>query len=508
MVLDFADFRLDSDRYELTRAGEHIAVEPLVLDLISLLAGHPGQLFSKDQLQRRLWSGKVVSDATIPGTVKSARKALGDDGRTQRFIQTVHGRGFRFNPSCDFSLVSPISAPPPATPTFFSLLVMPLQAIGGDTAVQAATRLTREIEGILKRIPLMNISTEGGHYAALSLIPLPRQIYEQSGIDYIVSGILSENTEGIRVSLQFMEGSAGSMRWSDHFDYVAVPTATDLEEVAIDVCAKLQPQINIAVLQSIECSGGERCSRALYLQAVNRISLRGCHEGSFLEAAGLLRRSIELEPGLPYPPAYLSLVLAFGYRIGVLSDREPARSEAIIMAERALDLDDMDTTVLGFCGCALADVGFVERGMMLLRKSLRINDYNPQAWVALGAAELLTGDIDQAVIHLSRGVRVSPLDGCLSVWRSLLAVALLMKNDPVAAEREARLGCEHNDKTHLPHIVLAAARLRQDDRAGACRALNEAYRVRPELNAGEIRQLVGQTLEEQLLLLREGSGSV
>ncbi|MEM7293354.1 MAG: hypothetical protein AAF420_08180, partial [Pseudomonadota bacterium] len=276
-------------------------------------------------------------------------------------------------------------------------------------------------------------------------------------------------------------------------------------ELALDLCAKLQPQINIAILESINAAEGEQSAKSLYLKAVNLVSIRGCHEATFMESAGLLRRSIELDASLPYAPAFLSLVLAFGYRVGVLSDREAAKTEALAMAEAALELNDFDTNVLGYCGCALADVGMLERGILLLRKSLHANDTNPQAWVALGAVMILTGNVPAAVEHLDRGMRVSPLDGCLAVWRSIYALALILNQDPIAAESEALLACEHNEKTHMPRIALAAARLLKKDARGAQRAVKEAFRIRPDLPDAEIRYLVGPDLTEQLLSLREPS---
>ena len=44
----------------------------------------------------RVWDGRFVSDATLSSRIKSARQAIGDNGRDQRLIRTIHRRGFRF----------------------------------------------------------------------------------------------------------------------------------------------------------------------------------------------------------------------------------------------------------------------------------------------------------------------------------------------------------------------------------------------------------------------------
>ncbi len=96
MVFRWDDFELDSDGFTLTRAGEPIAVEPRVLDLLVWLVRRPGALVTKEELNREVWDGQIVGDAALSRCVYEARRALGDDAKRQRYIATVHGRGFRF----------------------------------------------------------------------------------------------------------------------------------------------------------------------------------------------------------------------------------------------------------------------------------------------------------------------------------------------------------------------------------------------------------------------------
>jgi hypothetical protein len=53
-------------------------------------------VISRDEIIETVWDGRVVSDSAIDSRIKSARQALGDDGTVQRFIKTIHRKGFRF----------------------------------------------------------------------------------------------------------------------------------------------------------------------------------------------------------------------------------------------------------------------------------------------------------------------------------------------------------------------------------------------------------------------------
>ena len=95
LILRFADIEIDTNQYELCSGGKRIDVEPLVFDLLVHFGKHANTLFRRDNLMAAVWGGRVVSDATISGCIKSARKVQGDSGDKQLYIKTVHGRGFR-----------------------------------------------------------------------------------------------------------------------------------------------------------------------------------------------------------------------------------------------------------------------------------------------------------------------------------------------------------------------------------------------------------------------------
>ncbi len=92
----FGEFALESELHELTAGGEPVAVEPQVFALLLYLIENRNRVISKDELIEAVWDGRFVSDAAIFSRVKSARQAVGDNGRDQAVIKTIHGKGFRF----------------------------------------------------------------------------------------------------------------------------------------------------------------------------------------------------------------------------------------------------------------------------------------------------------------------------------------------------------------------------------------------------------------------------
>lgn len=92
----FGDCELDTDRYELRRNGVVQRVEPQVFEVLTLLLRDHGRVVGKEQILDAVWGSRFVSESALTSRIKAARKAIGDDGRGQRLIRTVHGRGYQF----------------------------------------------------------------------------------------------------------------------------------------------------------------------------------------------------------------------------------------------------------------------------------------------------------------------------------------------------------------------------------------------------------------------------
>ena len=95
MVYEFGEFVVDTKRHELRRGGEPQRLEPQVYAVLCHLLEHRDRLVTSKELIEHVWGPRFVTPGTLNSRIKALRQALGDDGATQRVIQTVHGRGFR-----------------------------------------------------------------------------------------------------------------------------------------------------------------------------------------------------------------------------------------------------------------------------------------------------------------------------------------------------------------------------------------------------------------------------
>jgi DNA-binding winged helix-turn-helix (wHTH) protein/tetratricopeptide (TPR) repeat protein len=96
MIYAFDSYELDTDVYELRQTGKALKIEPKVFDVLACLLRNRANVVSKEALLDEVWPEQYITEATLSSCIMAARKAVGDSGRTQRVIQTIHGRGYRF----------------------------------------------------------------------------------------------------------------------------------------------------------------------------------------------------------------------------------------------------------------------------------------------------------------------------------------------------------------------------------------------------------------------------
>ena len=87
MLFLFEDYSIDTDRRELRRGPELVAVEPQVFDLLQYLIANRERVVSRDDLIAAVWGGRIVSESTISSRVTAVRQAIGDSGDAQRLIR-------------------------------------------------------------------------------------------------------------------------------------------------------------------------------------------------------------------------------------------------------------------------------------------------------------------------------------------------------------------------------------------------------------------------------------
>jgi DNA-binding winged helix-turn-helix (wHTH) protein/pimeloyl-ACP methyl ester carboxylesterase len=95
-AVKFGGYRFEADTGRLWSGSREIRLTPKASDVLKQLVLHAGQPVSKADLFATVWSGTSVSDDALTSCIQELRRALEDDSKQPRFIETRHRRGYRF----------------------------------------------------------------------------------------------------------------------------------------------------------------------------------------------------------------------------------------------------------------------------------------------------------------------------------------------------------------------------------------------------------------------------
>jgi DNA-binding winged helix-turn-helix (wHTH) protein len=95
-TIKFQTFTLDSSSFRLLENNKPKDIEPQLFEVLLLLINNHQRFVSKDELLKKVWSNKVVTENVITRTIYELRKTLNDDPKKQSIIRTVRGKGYQF----------------------------------------------------------------------------------------------------------------------------------------------------------------------------------------------------------------------------------------------------------------------------------------------------------------------------------------------------------------------------------------------------------------------------
>src|SRR5260370_39537311 len=96
--VNFGPFEYDDLTGDLSKYGTPLRLHGKPLQILSLLVNQPGQIITRDELQRHLWEGTTFVDFEqgLNSAVNKLRQTLGDSADQPRYVETLPGRGYRF----------------------------------------------------------------------------------------------------------------------------------------------------------------------------------------------------------------------------------------------------------------------------------------------------------------------------------------------------------------------------------------------------------------------------
>ena len=348
----FDDFELDSGALELRQTGEVVSIEPQVLSLLIYLIGQRQRVVPKQDLVEAVWDGRFVSDSAVSSAVKAARRALGDDGQKQRFIKTVHGRGFRFVGDIVDPAAAPEAAPEVAARDgmFSSIAVLPFTNMSADSD-QAffADGLCEDIITMLAKIPGLGVAARNSSFVYRDTAVDVREVGRKLNVATVLEGSVRRVGNQLRVTGQLIDTATGDHLWAERYDRQVEDVFALQDEMTREIVSALQVSLSKGMGGKAQVFGRGTENYAAWENATRaRYAIFSNDRHDIRSALVLADQAIGIDPD--YAAAYTCL--AFAHWKEIINGWSDAPAESIRAANEAatkalaLDPDNSDTLVI------------------------------------------------------------------------------------------------------------------------------------------------------------------
>lgn len=228
-VLQFDVFELDISRGELRTVGTVISLQPQPFKVLALLASHSGQTVTRGEIRKQLWGSEIFVDfeGSLNFCIRQIRKALDEDAKSPRYIETLRGRGYRFvapvrRAGCSGTPVSPI-VPGPASrngqPRPITVAVLPFRELScpehPDSLGDGITELLITYFSKNSSVRVVSrTSTMRYKHTDKSVPKIAREI----GADRVVEGAVLHSGGRVRIAARLINSSTDQSEWAGCYE--------------------------------------------------------------------------------------------------------------------------------------------------------------------------------------------------------------------------------------------------------------------------------------------------
>ena len=315
-------WRVQPQLNTIANGNRESRLSPKAMDVLVYLAQKSGQVVSKEELFRDLWSGVAVTDDALTRCIGEIRRAVNEDSHNPGFVETVPKRGYRVLPAVRWTAgieVSERRARPQTRRLFVSAAMLATAAV--LTILRPWSRLTAPAVGRIAVLPLVNLTgdpsqeyfadaiteeliTELVHHG-LSVVSRTsvmryksanesaRQIAGELHVGAILEGAVMRSGSKIRITAQLIDASTDLHRWSGTFESDLSDVLHLRAQIAQSVASELKVALNTG-------AGPRAAARRKIVPESYEAYLRGLYffrQADYEKAADYFEESSAGDPG-------------------------------------------------------------------------------------------------------------------------------------------------------------------------------------------------------------------
>jgi len=257
-ALSFARFRFEPESARLWAGKREIKLTPKAARVLGVLIGRAGEPVIKDTLFAEVWRGTVVSDDALVTCIQELRKALGDDAKQPRYIETRHRYGYCF--VAELARTEPAVAARPRNPEadysdLPAIAVLPFMDMSPSRDQDYFCEgLAEELIDALTHVDGLRVAARSSSFQFSKGGVDLREVGRILGVGSVVEGSVRRAGNLVRVTAQLLDARTDKHLWAANYDRdlrdifkVQSELATEIARVRRDRCATAIDELEIGL---------------------------------------------------------------------------------------------------------------------------------------------------------------------------------------------------------------------------------------------------------------------
>lgn len=539
------EWYVDPESGRLLGENSQVKLEPKVMKVLVCLAQNPGKVISREQLEESVWTGTVVGYDAVSGSIIKLRKALGDNSKNPRYIETVSKMGYRLIATVSQEAIEPqilsnrshteirqqpqwkapailltaivvvgwlgwyllASAPSTAgrpelivdklelgaidvasfTPP--SIVVLPFKNISDDPRQEYfSDGLTDDIITDLSKIGSLRVIARQSAYVYKNRQFTIDDVARELNVQYIVEGSVRKAGDKLRVNVQLTNVEKGHHVWAERFDSDLVNVFDIQDEITQRVIDAMTITLSDIETKSVSYRMTNNFEAYDYFLRGQR-HVSGRSKEDYVLAMDAYRRAIQLDPDYARAYGAMAVALSFAYR-----DRwtdlslGEARQRALELANKALELDQSSPQVywsLGFVHLFRKEFNQAEAAA---QQSVSLSPNYADAYGLLAFISNWRGKGNAAARYIKKATTLNPYHTFDYPWN--LGFAYYTLGQYSDAVEQLNLALERNENVFYPRLFLIASYVKLGRIEDATWEVEQVIVTRPDTTIAKIGNVI------------------
>ncbi len=451
---------VDFDQLTIEGDAGQFSVEPKVLEVLQYLIAHHGEVIEREALIDHVWGVSYGGDERLSRAISLLRKALGDNARNHRYIQTIPKRGYRLvaevqeaKPAVADDLAAGPQPRPKRSPLSLTVIGLVLSIAVGfavlvnwDRAASSsaandvnssalsvgvgdirnsiavlpfndlseaadqrylADGLAEELINAITQFPNVRVVGQTSSFRFRDEGADPRSVGETLNVRYVLTGAVRKQRDALRVSAQLVSTDDSAVLWSDTYDG-DYDRLLDFQE---DIARAIAGELDVAIGSSARLVQELTVSQEAYdLFVQGRYLSRRFGRENKLSALRLLEQAVAIDPDFASAWAWIGRTQMLQAIAEPKTEQDRLVSEARIAVRRALALNP-DLAVTNYVQALLFDYDLdLAASQDAMERAYQADPNQPLMINRRGTYFANIGLTDKAEALLSDGIQRDPTD--------------------------------------------------------------------------------------------------